>query len=1090
MKKSIKILISLLLICTIMLPNGVRADSDYNIEADNFDQAPTGFKPDGNEYVGSMPEGTFKGVRITLVDDKGDRQSKSIDFFCPTVIQNKDWTLMSHFSEQRTIKEVYRDDSKFDFKTPIYSKLSEMPNIDRSASTTYFINELCGKTISWKPVVDKIKRLSDGINQNNTQSKNFFNLFGKEFDKEKIVNWYYMVEPILVIAINESSGERKRICTAYGTSAEFKTNFSNLLLYKTNPQFDKLSICYATYKYQNRILLNWYKNSYIHYTKGAGNKTTFGKGNLKSTFYDNFSRDGNHFGLIWLGKNAIDTQESCSNYADDKSIWVAGWKYDPDKANDKVASNPNNNTIRSTCGLAPTPCHNYADDKSIWTDGWEYAAKNAYLNVPHGSDKDEIRKKCGSAPIPCSDYKDKNTTIWINGWVYDSNKASNKIAADAANNTDTIRKKCGYQITCETDDIYNKSTNFKEVQLTSNTSRNCCLVFENKYANDKNKLNELYRDHNECYTCNYNEAQAQAFCSTGKNKTTAGYTFTRDIGNATVQADTYTCVSKSASGESKNTSTNLFAKKIVNDVCKVICSETVDLEFPFLNNGVSAKYVAKNSIFSWPKKNATSDDSLKLKVKGNLTCWYHVDLVKLYNLFSTNKTLADQKFNACVNDMNKSLDNPSNILFQKYNLSGNYEVRYSDNGDNNGVALTKEVNINSVSYIKNTNASKTTLAANKKNVKALARYAESLQFTVSESANYVISDTGSNSGYIYSYGGKYYKNKIGISNVSENNILKIEPSLALNDKSGKGRVAIYYSNIGGTGTKFINSQKEYANSGLSNSYKDNRCTYIKTSDKTVECPSGTKNEGMNLSIIMTNESLSYEEAVKKYCNSDSDSGMTVCPSNSYYSGKPISKSCYDNENCQKLTCYIHECTDSGGTCHILNSCMTRQIEDYGKTLDEAKKICTNKYCDGKPGNIEYRVIDLKDPFPGNAAKSGFSLFNSNIKGRKPGSNWNSTTIVQKEILNNRGVIGDEVYNLTPLYEFNLTPSVIKKIREYNDNHSYDDFTLSCKGNNKQACVASGFDFKTKFGIVKVIEQCKGISNLDKFNSCYNNDSLR
>ena len=175
-------------------------------------------------------------------------------------------------------------------------------------------------------------------------------------------------------------------------------------------------------------MLNWYKNNYIYYAKGAGGQTIFGKGDLKSTFYDNFS-DGNYFGLIWLGKNAIDTQESCSKYADDKSIWVAGWKYDPDKANDKVASNPNNNTIRSTCGLAPTPCHNYANDKSIWTDGWEYAAKNAYLNVPHGSDKDEIRKKCGSAPIPCSDYKDKNTTIWINGWVYDSNKASNKIAA-------------------------------------------------------------------------------------------------------------------------------------------------------------------------------------------------------------------------------------------------------------------------------------------------------------------------------------------------------------------------------------------------------------------------------------------------------------------------------------------------------------------------------------------------------------------------------------------------------------------------------------------------------------------------------------
>lgn len=1019
MKKSIKILISLLLICTIMLPFGVRADTDYSIVTSPIQTGTTCVNPNGctgqGGYTWNFPTTTTKGVRITITDEKGDKltNSNTIDFlednlytFGTPVYYNKNKTYKrdsynssGFFSSVGALKDTNHNDKKH---TGTY--IGSYFDLSLSSSLT------CGSKLDWSCVSSYLI----GLASDEKKLINFLKKFGVTYDDDKAKNWYFIVEPI--VTMQYTSDGHNVVAWVIGTMTELENDLGKSPINVANNNYGHIGKKIMTY-----------------------DKNVFSGNNLSSTFnWKNKNVGNKNVGLIWLGVNA-NSKKACPSGTE--------------KSGEKL--------LPSTCNTA---CSTSGYDSNNCCD-----------------------KACKLSEVSCSSFQNRSNT-WTEGWVYNASKANEKLSANAS--TAIIRKTCGYQITCETDDIYNKSTNFKNVQLTSNTTRNCCLAFENKYANDKNKLNELYRDHNECYTCNYNEAQAQAVCSTNKNKTTAGYTFTRNIGNATVTADTYTCVSKSASGESKNTSTNLFAKKIVNDVCKVICSETVDLEFPFLNNGVSAKYVAKNSIFSWPKKNATSDDSLKLKVKGNLTCWYHVDLVKLYNLFSTNKTLANQKFNDCVNDMNKSLDNPSNILFQKYNLSGNYEVRYSDNGDNNGVALTKEANTNSVSYIKNTNAAKTTLAANQKNVKALVRYAESLKFTVSESANYVISDTGSNSGYIYSYGGKYYKNKIGISSVNENNILKIEPSLALNDKSGKGRVSIYYSNIGGTGTKFINSQKEYANSGLSDSYNNNRCTYIKTSDKTVECPSGTKNEGMNLSIIMTNESLSYEEAVKKYCNNDSDSGMTVCPNNSYYSGKPISKSCYDKAECRELTCNIHECTDSGGTCHILNSCMTRQIEDYGKTIEEAKKICTNKYCDGKPGNIEYRVIDLKDPFPGNKAESGSSLFNSNIQGRKPGSNWNSTTIVKKEILNNRGVKGDEVYNLTPLYEFNLTPSVIKKIREYNDEHSYDDFTLSCKGNNKQACVASGFDFRKNYGIVKAIEQCKEISGLDKFNSCYNNDSLR
>ncbi len=1065
MKKSIKILFSLLLICTIMLPFGVRAATDYSINTSPIQTGTTCVNPNGcagqGSYTWNFPSTTTKGVRITITDENGDKLagSKTVDFiednlytFAKPVYYNKNKTYKKDsyngsgfFSSVGALKDTGHNNSKF-----VGTYINSYFDLSLSSSLT------CGSKLDWSCVRTYLVDLAS----NESNLIEFLKKFNVTYDNDKAKNWYFIVEPI--VTMQYTSDGNNVVAWVVGTMTELENDLKK----KKSP-------------------INEANNNYGHIGKTimSYSKSTFSGNNLSSTF--KWNAGSKNVGLIWLGVNA-NPPTPCSKYADDTSIWVAGWKYDPDKANDKVASNPNNNTIRSTCGLAPTPCHKYADDTSIWTDGWKYAAKNAYLNVPHGSDKDEIRKKCGSAPKPCSDYKDKNTTIWIDGWVYDSNKASTKIAADAANDN-TIRKTCGYQITCETDDIYNKSTDFTDVQLTSNTSRNCCKVLEGKYANDKNKLNELYRDHNECYECKYYPTKIKPTCSTGDNKKTTGYTFTRDVGNATVTADTYTCISWAVDGKDKNVSKNLFTKKDINKYCKVICSETVTLEFPFFNNGNSVRYVTKNSIFAWPKKNNSDEDELKLKASGKLTCWYRVNLVGLYNEFGRDKNGAVEFFNQCKDDMNKSLTTPENILPNSYNLSGSFKVKTDD--DPNYVSLAKENRTNSVSYTKQTSSAEITLSATKDNVSSLVRTAEKLKFEVTENANFIVSNTGKDAGYSYSYDGKYYRSKtdVGISNIKSNNIIKFEPSLKFNEKTGSGNVSIIYSNIGGSSPKFIENEQTYENkdgSGL----KNNRCVYKKINNgKEYLCPDGTKNRGMNLKNYMTTESLTYDEAVEKYCNESNN--MTVCPSDSYYSNKAITKTCYNDETCLKLTCYRYTCTDDDG-CHELNDCIEKTIKDYNMTFEDAKKICTNKYCDGKPGNIEYRVIDLKEPFPGNEAKSGFPLFNSTIKGRKPGSNWNSTTIVQKEILNNRGVKGDAVYNLTPLYEFNLTPSVIKEIREYNDNHSYDDFTLSCKGNNKQACVASGFDFKTKFGIVKVIEQCKGISNLAKFNSCYNNNSLR
>lgn len=1021
MKKSIKILISLLLICTIMLPFKVRAvvGSDSAIGSNNGtscgNKCPTGDSTKVyipiDSTTGKLPT---KAIRVTLMDGNGNRINSvsSKNFAADTLWNDSNIKSYGAYISNGNSRVQIVNGATPSWKQVDVNKLDNYFTKDTNISNA--LKNDGG--LSYASIADYFDTMANSADSVSSFLSTYFGV-GDFKTNTSASNWFLLIEPLVPVRKDYKA-------LVFGTPSEFSKHGDPAPIL-TNYNLDHFSRYNYLYITKTNFSDNGLSASFNALSAGNGSTTMVGTG-----------KNGNGAGLVWIGKSA-----------------------NPKKACPSGTEKSGQQLLPSTCNTA---CSTSGYDSNNCCD-----------------------KACKLSEVSCSSFQNRSNT-WTEGWVYSTSKANKKLSANAS--TAIIRETCGVQYTCDTPEIYNSKTNFKDVQLTPNTSRDCCSAFENKYADDKNKLNELYRDHPECYKCDYNETRINPTCSTNKNKATAGYTFTRTLSNnKTITADTYTCISKSAKGETKNASTNLFTKKVVNQYCKVICSETVSLEFPFLNNGNSVKYLTRNSIFSWPKKNNDSDDELKLKAKGTMTCWYHVNLVKLYNLFESNSSSATEIFNKCVEDMNKSVNDPKNILNGQYNLSGNYKVKYTD--DSEYVELTKERTSNNASYIKES-GSTVSLSASKNNVSKLVRTAEGLKFKVEDAANYIISNTGANSGYLYSYNGKYYKNKVGISNINSNNILEIEPSLAFNGKSGSGNVSIIYSNVGGTGSKFITTEQEYKNSGGTD-LNNNRCVYKKIDNgKEYLCPPGTKNEGMNLSIIMTNESLSYEEAVKKYCNNDSDSGMTVCPNNSYYSGKPISKSCYDKAECRELTCNIHECTDSGGTCHILNSCMTRQIEDYGKTIEEAKKICTNKYCDGKPGNIEYRVIDLKDPFPGNAAKAGSSLFNTNIKGRKPGSNWNSTTIVQKEILNNRGVKGDEVYNLTPLYEFNLTPSVIKKIREYNDNHSYDDFTLSCKGNNKQACVASGFDFKTKFGIVKVIEQCKGISNLDKFNSCYNNDSLR
>jgi len=122
--------------------------------------------------------------------------------------------------------------------------------------------------------------------------------------------------------------------------------------------------------------------------------------------------------------------------------------------------------------------------------------------------------------------------------------------------------------------------------------------------------------------------------------------------------------------------------------------------------------------------------------------------------------------------------------------------------------------------------------------------------------------------------------------------------------------------------------------------------------------------------------------------------------------------------------------------------------------DPSEPICIveigNNVCLPATGYNEliYRPIDLDNPFP---AKTGFNRFtglnwcgyNKELKGFICDYDADNP-VVSEYILNNRGVDGDEVYNLKPMYSVELTPEIINQIQDYNTKHSYDDFRLSCE----------------------------------------------
>ena len=1021
MKKNIKILYILLLVCTVILPFKVKAETQYGSSI-SIATVPGG--GGGNGDSGTLTGYGYNsfGVRLTLLNSDGTHVNgtKSVNIMSKNKTSDLG-TKAIYVVNNNTDRYNTRNKTVLEWKScgasfePIGNSGTWEYNQTKDTkcgSYNYYVASSNFDGVA-NAIVSSISNynfssLSNAFNSNVLNSlsnlKNFVNkVFGVTYNENDSSSryWFILVEPIVII---DMSGQN----WAVGTVTEFDKSIGKLQSW-SGGGLPNYNTQYMNYPY-----------IYFENDTTSDSNIRFMPGNKKLTIVHSVSE--------------IDLTKPTSNLL--------------------------NSFDSKGAGL-------------IWLGGY------------------------GKTTKKCSEFANE-ASIWSGAWIYNPNAANAEVAIDAS--YATVREKCGINACSE--DTYNKNNKLNKVTILNKTV-NCCNQYPEKGQT------RVYRDHPECYSCIYSPKKSNATCEENKNISSIGDSFKSSDG---YELNNQTCVYKIASGGVRNASKNLVTRRNVSSdgVCKVVCTENVEIKFPLL----SSSLYRKGSYIEWPiniEVNKINSNSIlnnsRLTLKGDTKCWYYVNRVAFYKM---NRGDANKALKNCITDVYDTFTGSKNVI--NYDLSGNFSVKYNDpeygkkelsvsevkstdveinaKSDNNVATLSKLKNWNNQSDVYDS-------------FDAFVVTAEGITYTVTQSKDYSLDYK---KGYMASYQGKYYTYsdfKGKVSSWSTNSYIDIGKGVLplANKKYNNGTVSLNYKNIGGGSLKYLSETNTY-----SGTTKNNACSY-KTIENDViscECPSDTKNAGEILDLKMITESLTCNEAIEKYCNSnpnnpDNPNDMTVCPEDSPIEkrNRPVEKSCLNDAICKKLTCYNVTCKKSDGNYVYLNLDIQKEMDkDSSLSYEQAyKKAYEKNGCGGKPkynepGNIEYRVIDLKDPFPGNAAKAGSSLFNTNIKGRKPGSNWNSTTVVQKEILKNRGVNDDEIYKLTPLYEFELTPSVIKEIREYNDKHSYDDFTLSCKGENKQACVASGFDFKTKFGIVKVIEQCKGISNLSKFNSCYNNDSLR
>lgn len=330
------------------------------------------------------------------------------------------------------------------------------------------------------------------------------------------------------------------------------------------------------------------------------------------------------------------------------------------------------------------------------------------------------------------------------------------------------------------------------------------------------------------------------------------------------------------------------------------------------------------------------------------------------------------------------------------------------------------------------------------------------------------------------------------------NFIKINTKKVQNskivDNDSSGVIPTSYDNI--VGEKYTLKirdiyfgQAQFGMKDDSDNGTDYACkvTFFDAGDKCV-CPEGTKNAGK--SLVCTE--LKCLDAQKKYCDDDDYVEKADCE---LYCSTDMSKSlarCMNTgktyEECNTPEyCDDYHCPNTEGVENTeemdkqLRECVVQQMA-VGIPQQDAITWCEPQACN-LGLRIIYRTIKLENPFPsynaddttvqkdlraaGDATNAEKGMFNNDIKGRHPGSNWDSEEVVRDQIRYNRNVSGSSVYDIAPLYTFILNTRTIQDIRSYNDTieAGYNDFNLRCKKDRSVACVSDFVHNKGLSGLV-------------------------
>lgn len=239
----------------------------------------------------------------------------------------------------------------------------------------------------------------------------------------------------------------------------------------------------------------------------------------------------------------------------------------------------------------------------------------------------------------------------------------------------------------------------------------------------------------------------------------------------------------------------------------------------------------------------------------------------------------------------------------------------------------------------------------------------------------------------------------------------------------------------------------------------------------VKLPSNLENVKVKNSACKTkcsDDISSFDKNVNSsgMCTFINESGKLI---KKYFSNHQDVKECTSDyilenpNNTDQINKRASECSDLICTCPTCEkSCTTstgeiKEYKDYPNEDAYCKTTSNHETCmkellgcvcpECEDGNYFFRNISLNDVFPNSKYDvSGKSL----IKFRAIGINWRTTKgkDTQKEIEE----AGDKIYNNnnessttnnTNYYSFDLTPSSMRKIREYNKKNDYSDFNMTC-----------------------------------------------